>query len=210
MLSILFQILIYAVSYNYLFVSRIFCAHIILIFGLWLIYRKVENDNAKKRLNILVALFFLLTFLNGVRYCLKDYFLSYSGAKPTAEFVKANIDEENSLLLMDNIPYGISLVYYLEPTHKVYSVVHRTPIKYVVWDESLRHYLSDEGWDKYAKFLLQQNPDLKNKKIYAIISQYQTNKFKIKNPKNFRKIFSNNKNVILVDERYEIFEYLNK
>ena len=58
---------------------------------------------------------------------------------------------------MDNIPYGISLVYYLEQTHRIYSVAHKTPINYVVWDESLHHFLSEKGWNEYVKFLIQQN-----------------------------------------------------
>ena len=207
-LSILFQLLIYVVSYNYLFVSRIFCAHIILVFGLWLILQNTENARTKKKLNILLSIFFLLTFFNGVRYCLKDYFQSYSGAKPTAKFIQSNINNENSILLMDNIPYGVALAYYLEQTHKIYSAAHKTPIKYVVWDESLHHFLSAEGWDEYVKFLMETNQSIKNKKIYAIISQYQINKLKIKEPKNFKKIYENNNEIILIGERYKIFEYI--
>ena len=93
-LAVLFQLLIYIAGYNHwIFVNRIFCAHLVLIFCFWIVLNK--ND---RLINILLSLFFTLTVFNGLKYAVLDIHNPYSGAKETAEFIKNNIDYPNSAL----------------------------------------------------------------------------------------------------------------
>ena len=93
--GILFQIFIYIIGYNHwIFVNRIFCAHLIMLFCFWvLLHDNTLSQKLRKTLNILIGLFFLLTFLNGAKSCLLELKYPYSGAKETAEFIEKNIDK---------------------------------------------------------------------------------------------------------------------
>lgn len=205
--SILFQLLIYIIGYNHwIFVTRIFCAHVILIFCIWIL---LENENIsqrfKKGFNILLTTFFLLTFLNGLQYSILDYRYNYSSAKETAEYIIKNIDSKNSVIISDNSPYVISVVYYLHDKNKIFLAQADDYLKYVVWEEYLQHLLSPKNWRVYVdKFI-----DTKDKTIYAIIPFFNEIKLGIKDLESFELIYQSNP-AIVRGEGFKIYKYIEK
>ena len=204
--SILFQLLIYIIGYNHcIFVTRIFCAHVILIFCIWIL---LENENisqrCKKGFNILLTAFFLLTFLNGLRYSILDYRYNYSSAKETAEYIIKNIDSKNSVIISDNSPYVISVVYYLHDKNKIFLAQADDYLKYVVWEEYLQHLLSQKNWRVYVdKFI-----DTKDKTIYAIIPFFNVSRG-IRYLDGFELIYQSSP-AIVSGEGFKIYKYIEK
>lgn len=172
--SIAFQLGIYILAYNsFIYVNRLFCAHIILIFCYWIL---LEEDNFKSRLklfsktgtNILLTIFLCLTIYNGVNYTSMDLKYEYSGSRKTAEFIRENINPENSLILIDNEPYMLALVYYLRDSHKIYSAFRKKNLEYVIWDTTVKANFANYGWVGYAKYYKQTDP----RDFYVIIPTY--------------------------------------
>ena len=98
-----------------------------------------------------------------MRYSILDYRYNYSSAKETAEYIIKNIDSKNSVIISDNSPYVISVVYYLHDKNKIFLAQTNDYIKYVVWEEYLQHLLSQKNWKVYVRQYL----SIKYKTIYA-------------------------------------------
>lgn len=203
-LAVIFQLLIYIAGYNHwIFVNRIFCAHLVLIFCFWIVLNK--ND---RLINILLSLFFTLTVFNGLKYAVLDIHNPYSGAKETAEFIKNNIDKDNSVIVTDNPPYAVGVVYYLNGKNSIYCAQQQKNISYVVWDKSLLFILDSSKWPEYARFVMQNEPDFKNKKLYALVPFFDADKFDVDKIDNFKLIFESKPSMVKL-EGFRIYEYLN-
>lgn len=211
LLSILFQLAIYIFAYNsFVYVNRIFCSHIILIFCLWL---SINNNSEDKKgfssiltTNILLTLFFGLTIYNGINYTQYDLKMDYSGAKSTAEYIKKNINPETSLLLIDNEPYMISLAYYLKDTHKLYSVFRKKDLEYVRWDNTTVSNYADLGWSQYVSYMHETTP----KDLYVINVSSDKKHIIEETQKDFFKLIFKSPKSIEKYEGYRIFEYIGK
>ena len=207
--SILFQLIIYILGYNHwIFVTRIFCAHIILIFCLWLMLQQ-ENISAKFKIiiNSVITLFFIFTLMNGIKYSILDIKYNYSGAKETAQWIKNNIDKNTSVIITDNDPHAISVVYYLNGANEIYSAQHEYNIKYVVWDKKIFYILDKDGWDKYAKFVTETNPYFKNKKIYALVPFFDADRLHVTELKNYKPVYESHSAIVKL-EGFRIYEYI--
>lgn len=169
-LGIGFQLAIYIIAYpHWVFATRIFCAHLILLFCLWVLFNNEQvSQKFKKWFNILLTVFFLITFFNGLRYSILDYRYNYSSAKDTAEYIIKNINPEDSVIVSDNVNYVISIIFYLHDKNKIFQTYTNEPIKYVVWNENLKYILHDDEWNVYVKDL-KTKPDFKDKTIYIIL-----------------------------------------
>lgn len=207
--GILFQLAVYVIGYNHwIFVNRIFCAHLILLFCFWfLLQDRSLSQKFRKTLNIIIGIFFLLTFLNGAKYCILDLKYPYSGAKETAEFIEKNIDKNNSVIVTNNEPYAVSTVYYLDGKREILSAYKSKPIRYVVWSKELLHVLTDKGWSEYAKYMKEYNPEFKNKKIYVLIPFFDTEKIGVSDMENFRTVFISKPSIVRL-EGYRLYEYM--
>ena len=203
-----FQFVVYILAYNYcVYVSRIFCAHIIVLFALWYVMNdKNTTEKTKKVINITLILFLIITLFNGIKYSLWDMLYNYSAAKPTAEFVEKNINKENSIIITDNIPYCMSLIYYLDGKYDIYSALTKKSIKYIVWDKTMYHFLSEEGWDDYMQYMKTVDKEFLTKKLYVVLPTFQKYMFDVNNLKNFKKIYES-KDTVLKFEGYRIYEY---
>ena len=212
LLSIGFQLGIYIFAYNsFVYVNRIFCAHLILIYCFWIL---LEDNNfkpqykilGKKSINILLTLFFMLTIYNGVNYTKLDLKLNYSGAKETAEFIRVNINPNNSVIIIDNEPYMISLVYYLRDTHKIYSTFRKQYLKYVRWDNITRSNYADLGWSKYIEYLKETD-----KRDYYVINVSSDKKHSLeKTQKDYFKLMFTSQKSVEPFEGYRIYKYIGK
>lgn len=207
-LSVLFQILIYIFGYNnWIFVTRIFCGHIILLFCYWLFLQREDiSKKLRATVNAMLAVFFIFTFFNGIKYAVMDMRYNYSSAKETAEFIEKNINPENSILITDNDPHVMGIVYYLDGKRNIYSVAHRYNIKYVVWDKELFYILSRYGWAEYTRLEISKNNDFKNKKIYAIIPTFDILKMGVTDVEGYRLVYES-KPAIVKYEGFRIYEY---
>ncbi len=167
-----------------------------------------EENTKNKKLIIAVSLFFILTIYNGISFYIKDILYNYSGAKETAEYIKENINPDNSILLTDHETISISLVYYLNDKYILNSVTRNLPLKYVIWNEYVFSGLTPEQWKKYLAMAILPN-EIKNYDIYIIKSKYQES---ITTPidhdnENLKKIFSS-QNTIKKYESYNIYKYV--
>ena len=207
-LSILFQLIVYIIGYNHwVFVNRIFCAHIILLFALWILMNKKEiSSKIKNTLNVCLFIFFIFMLMNGLKYCILDLKYNYSSAIETAKYIEKNIDPQNSILITDNDPHVIGLVYYFDGKRDIYSVAHRYNIRYVIWDKELFYVLSKLGWSKYTRLELEKNPNFKHKKIYAIIPAFDTYKMGVTEVKDYKLVFQSNPAIVKY-EGFRIYEY---
>ncbi len=152
-LSIGFQFFIYITSYSLnIYPTKSFCAFLILIFCLWQIDR---NKSAK----IIICMFFLLSFFNGLRYTVLDLFNNYSSAKETAQFIRENLPEDSVFIPLPE-PYAIAVMLYL-PDRKFWSGTNTTYIKYMKWSCNKNNSNGSIVFDF---------KDVKAKHIYFIIS----------------------------------------
>ena len=208
-----FQLAVYILGYSHwIFVTRIFCSHLIMLFCFWIVltgditdtkYSKIFNT---KFLNTAIACFFLITILNGLKFSALDLFNPYSGAKETAEYIEKNIDKNNSILVTDNDPYAIALVYYLDGKYEIYSARTQKVLKYIVWDENLYHVLDGSKWAIYADYMQKYDKNFKDKKIYAVVSDFNLYKLKVKDLTGYKFLFKS-KPAVKKFEGFRIFEY---
>ncbi len=158
-LGIGFQFAIYIFAYNNLmYVNRVFCAHLILIFCFWMLFYNDEFKSrykifGKKFSSIILTLFFAITIYNGIHYTYSDIRKEYAGARKTAEFIKENIDPENSVIMIESEPYMVALVYYLNGSHELYSAFRKKNLRYVIWDNITKSNFADAGWAGYISYL---------------------------------------------------------
>lgn len=210
-LSIGFQLAIYIFAYNsFVYVNRIFCSHIILLFCFWISLTSDLEDkkgfSSKLTTNILLSLFFVLTIYNGINYTKYDLTMDYSGAKSTAAYIKENINPETSVLLIDNEPYMISLAYYLKDTHKLYSVFRKKDLEYVRWDNTTVSNYADLGWSQYVSYIHKTNP----KDLYVINVSSDKKHIIEETQKNYFKLIFKSPKAIEHYEGYRIFKYIGK
>src|SRR5574344_65711 len=207
--GIFFQFFIYVVSYHYvILVPRVFSSHLIFLFAFWIVLsQKDVNKILRNIINITVAIFFLITTINGLKSAILDIRYNDSGAKVTAQFIEKNINKDNSLIISDNAPYCISLIYYLDGAYNIFSARHKQNIKYVVWDSTLMMLMSGNKWTKYIEYMRAQDSQFRTKKIYAVISTFNTDVLKVGQLTDFKMIYQSPPN-ILKYEGYRVYEYM--
>ena len=135
-----------------------------------------------------------------------DIKYDYSGAKETAQWIEKHIDKDKSVIITDNDPYSIGIVYYLNGANEIYSAQHEYNIKYVVWDKKIFYILDKDGWDKYAKYVADKEY-FKNKKIYALVPFFDTDILKVSELKNYKLIYQSHPAIVKL-EGFRIYEYL--
>lgn len=160
-----FQFFIYFFVYNpHTYVTRIYCALIILIFCFWILYEQnsfneTKKISKKKFTTVILTLFFALSIYNGINYYNLELKYDYAGAKQTAAFIKKNLPQ-NAVYLIDNEPYLISLAYYLGDDYKLYSITRNKTLNYVVWDKIANLYFSNESLFLYCEMLYKYKKDI--------------------------------------------------
>ncbi len=206
--NFLFQIIIYVVLYGggILYITRIFSYYIILIFCIWIAMDSIEQIRNNKIVIILVSSLFFLTLINGCLYYIKDIKYNYSDAKETAKYIQQNILSDNSKIFIDNEPANISLVYYLDSTHKLYSVLRSQNLKYVKWDKASYYFFTPSSWISYLEYETSKN---NNSKLYVIRPKYidGDNGLEYGQENKLKKIYSSSY-TIDPTEKYNIYEYI--
>lgn len=151
-LSFTFQLAVYILTYNYyVFPTRIYSGYLIVLFCYWIladsISKDAENKKDKKILNFLISFFFILTLWNGIFNYYGDYVFDYSSSKRTAEFIKNNIDPNNSVLYVDDPPPCVPLAYYLDGLYDIRDTRNDgRKFKYVIWNKELLYSYDNQGW----------------------------------------------------------------
>ncbi len=210
LLSIGFQFFIYIFTYSAnTYPTRIFTAHVILIFAMWVLLNSGNFNEkfklcSKQSINILLSVFFIFTSYNGINYFVKEINLDYSGAKKASEFLIENI-EEDAIVLTSNEPFSISLQYYLEKQKiQLISAIRRAPLKYVIWDETTIPNLSADAWVEAAIFYSFM---FKTNNVYVIkpIVEYERVKTDLSEDY-FNLVYASDK-TIEGKEEYRIFKF---
>ena len=172
-LGIAFQFLVYIKYYpDVLFVNRVFISYLILIFSFWIsVVEKSTKTDLIMKTEIIMTVFLTMTIPNGISMCFKDYYYSYSASKETAEYIVNNLDKE-AILLTDTLPMTESICAYLPEDYKIYGIITGKPIKYVVWNNSIKSRFNQNQWEEYIK-----NHKFSEKKLYIVQSADQATKF---------------------------------
>lgn len=208
--GIFFQFVIYILSYrSYIYPTRIACAYLILLFCFWITIINPDFEGKfkflnKKFLNIILALMFFLTFLNGVRFTLMDLMNNYSCAKVTASFIEKNIPQ-NARIITTNDPFSLGLYYYL-PQNRLWSIMQRKYIKYVVWDETLELTFVEKDWSRIVrgKFI----DEYKTRPIYIVQpSFFKYSNYEIFPQKDFELIYQSGFS-IADGEGFRIYKFI--
>lgn len=210
LLSIGFQFAIYIFAYNNLmYVNRVFCAHLIILFCMWMIFNENKFPSkykifSKKTTSIILTLFFSITIFNGIHYTISDIKKEYAGARKTAEFIKNNIDPTNSVIMIESEPYMVALVYYLKGSHELYSVFRRKNLRYVIWDNITKSNFADAGWSGYISYLKQTDS-----RDYYIINVKADKKHVLeKTQKNYFKLIYQTDDTVEPFEGHRIYKYI--
>lgn len=211
-LSIGFQFAIYIFAYNNLmYVNRVFCAHIILLFCFWMLFNNNEFKSkykifGKTFTNILLTIFFIFTIYNGIHYTISDIEKEYAGGRKTAEFIQQNIDPENSVIMIESEPYMVALVYYLNGSHELYSVFRRNNLRYVIWDNITLSNYADAGWAGYISYLKETD----NRDYYVINVKADKKHVLEKTQKDFFKLIYQTGDTVEPFEGHRIYKYIGK
>lgn len=169
-----FQLFVYIFAYSaFIYPNRIGTAYLIMIFAFWMVlsdanFKEKYRIITKKSLNIILALMFLVTIMNGVRYTIGDLTGNYSSAKVTAQFIQKNIPE-NALLITTQDPFSLGLYYYL-PKNRMWSIMQRKYINYVVWDKSLLIGRMQKDWSLIVRRRFSE--EMKHQPIYVVTPSY--------------------------------------
>ncbi len=124
------------------------------------------------KLNLILFLLFSLTVYNGINYYIKDIKYEYTEERATAQWIKNNIDAQNSIIITTNEPYTVAIAYYLENSpYSIISLLRNSKMKYVIWDEisninvapkAMKEYLTLYNQDKNLFILRTSNDDEKS------------------------------------------------
>ena len=179
-LSVIFQLLIYIFAYSsHIYPTRIYIAHTILIFCIWIILKK---DN-KKALNLALIFIFLLTFINSLKNCYGDIFLDFSPAKKFSNFIKQQIDFEKSEIYIDSPSGAITLAYYIQP-YEIINIYKEKPLKYIYWGN---YPLLDYAYWQNIFEIKRANGN--KKELYVLVNDDVKQGFLDKGKKSFEKIY---------------------
>lgn len=169
-----FQFFVYIFAYSaFIYPNRIGTAYLIVLFAFWIV---LEDENfkdkfkiiTKKSLNVILALMFFVTIMNGIRYSASDLLENYSSAKVTAQYIQKNIPE-NALIITTQDPFALGLYYYL-PENRIWSIMQRKYIKYVVWDKNLVIVRMKKDWSMIVRKRFSE--EMKQQPIYVISPSY--------------------------------------
>lgn len=162
-LSIVFQISVYIAVYpKFVYATRIFSAYLILIFGYWIV-TKENKDNIK--LNIILAIYFLISTYNGFLNCYLDYKYSYTGASITAEFIRKNIGK-NDIIFYQNPNVMLPVIYKLQDYNLFYAP-YNEKTDYIIWEPKIDRIMAPELWTKFLNKYLAEN-NISGKDIYIL------------------------------------------
>ena len=168
-LSVFFQFAIYVFTYAYhIYPTRIYIVHTILIFSAWIILKEEEN---KKLLNLAVIFVFLLTFINSFKNYYGDILFDYTPSYKFSQFMKQNIDFNNSEIYIDNPNGAIALAYYIDPA-EIINIYQEKPIKYIHWGD---YFLLDKGYWQHIFSEKRKNGNKKD--LYVLINNDCTQGF---------------------------------
>lgn len=117
--SFLSQYLIYKYIWGSL-PSRAFSLFFIVLFCLWIILKK--RTKMIYVTEIIIAVIFLSSFLNGTKYVTQDMLYEFSGSKNIAAFIKNKLPQ-NAILLMDDTETKSGIFAFL-PDRKFWSLRH--------------------------------------------------------------------------------------
>lgn len=196
-----FQFFVYIFSYNvYVYVTRIYCAYIILIFCWWILLNtNTLREKSRKAFNICIGIFFILTMFNGLKYTLLDLQYNFSSAKETAEYINMNIDK-NAMIIENFDPVFVSILPYLKE-HKLCSASSDKEFSYITWGKDLKQMKSDYGLLEYIQNLKT------DKQIYLITSSFRNiNSPSESLPQHFELIFASSPS-IAEGQSFKIYKY---
>lgn len=214
--GIAFQLGIYIYCYHtYIYVTRIFMAHTIMLFAFWIMLSQKEYQNdakisqtifTKKSVNILITIFFLLTSYNGIKCYYLDLNKDYSPTVEAYSYIKNNI-KESDIILSDIELYSIGILYYMDKNkdkYKIYYTYRRSDnVKYITWDFMTLFLNTNNVWKIFVEDVKKHHN--KDKDIYVMLHVNQ--KLDESYPDSFKLVFKPS-DTIVKNEDIFIYKYI--
>ena len=97
-------------------------------------------------------------------------------------------------------------MYYLDGKYDIYSARTQKVLHYIIWDKNLYHVLDGSKWAVYTEYIKEYNDDFKDKKIYAIVSDFNLYKLNVKNINDYKLLFKS-KPAVKKFEGFRVLEY---
>lgn len=146
---------------------------VIFIFLIMFIYWIQTEENKKGKykplIDICIMILLLLNIVTGLTYVKEEIKGEYSASYETAQYIKENVDIENSVIICTNMPYASAVIPYVD--------------RNIFWSPQIEDYFSFVTWDEnfkkeFSVSDLQRKIDENfkdNKKIYLLYT-YNLNK----------------------------------
>lgn len=215
-LGITYQLMIYMYCYHSsIYVTRIFMAHIIMLFAFWIMFTQKEYPNGtkiykpfftEKSANIFIAIFFLLTSYNGIKCFNLDLNKNYAPTVEAYSYIKNNV-KESDIILSDIELYSIGILYYTDKNKDKYNIFYTyrnaDNVKYITWDFLLSYIKTNEEWKLLAENLKKYRK--KDSNIYVMLNLNQ--KLDETYPDSFKLVFKPSDTIVRNEDLY-IYKYI--
>lgn len=160
LVSSIFPLYIYVTRHSVIMPYRVFIVHLFYIFFFWILINK-EKGHVCRLFTVSALFLFLITIPSGIKLAVSDFNGRFSAARDIADFIKRNIPDDGTGVLISPSPWqGTAVAFYLAPV-PVY-MLNGNEIKCI--DDrpgALDNRLAESGITKGKRY------------IYIIASKYQ-------------------------------------
>lgn len=167
--------------FNGVIYQKIFLLLLIILFCCWVHLK--ENKNSIRMLMIALGILYSISMISSVLEVVLEIKYPFSGAKQAAEYIKNNLDEEQTFYAV-GYPFLFTSISAYLPDKKLYSYINNYYISYYDFSKSSQAVLEEDAKSKYyivsSNFIL----DDRYEEIFAsdevVINQTEYNEiFKI-------------------------------
>ncbi len=114
--------------------QKVFVSLLILLFCYWVLNNDNKTEN-KKYLKYSIYLIFIISFITSFPVIYKDIKYNFSGSKEISEYIKQNIKEENTFMVI-GLPYTFSSISAYLPDKKLFYIPNNQYITYYNFEKN--------------------------------------------------------------------------
>jgi len=166
-LGILYMFFIFTkVYFNGILYQKAFLIFLILIFGFWAAKEKMLGQIGKAG-KIAFCILFIISVFTSPFVLADDYQYNFSGGKEIANYIKNNLNKENTFLAIGN-PFLYSSISAYLPKKKFYNMISKTYISYYTFYNADK--IQNENFPKDALYsIVQENIKLSDNPYLELI-----------------------------------------
>lgn len=140
--------------YSYIYIctpQRAGTLLLLIIFVLWIQEEKIKTKKLKTILEMLIVILLAYNIYSGFKTISEEYYLNYSSALETAEYIEQNI-ENDAIFICTNMPKASAIIPYIS-NYKYWSPQTKNYFSFVSWNEDYENtYTVQEFKDMVENF----------------------------------------------------------